>query len=1017
MVGRYLGSGGRVDRLGEIGCGRVSQTLNEASLNVILQLGLPIEEMDGSIAQKADRPTGNMGIKHWRMFQIHQWLAVILMGACGLAGAAADPQNVYANQADNRSVKDGDALLMEAAQKGQIKVMDALMASGANRQLLTRDRQTLLHVAASSGQAEVVAHLLDLGLSADLLDNANETALMKAARQGHVAVVRQLARRSPLSQWNAKNETALTLTSENGHLDVVKALLDAGSPATGKEGDRAIANAVETKQVAVTRYLLQRGANVNARGFLGRPLISLAAWTHQPDLAIWLLANGADPKLNSESGASPLAMAIEWTDSLDLVNQLLRRGAVPEPAFIVDACGKKSPAMLLALLRAGSDLAATNDTNETCLHAAVRSASLATFAFVLQQPQAKAQMAAADSYGYTPLMRAASKSGPEFTALVDKLLAAGSPLGGQDRDGNTVLHVAAEANNAASIRLLLTKGAPQTKNQLDMTPIAWAANWGKLDAVLALDQAPQVETERPWLPKLIESLVDRAQDSAGLARALKIYAQRIGPATRSEALYWAVNEEQFDAARVLLGQGADPNTAKSGVPIVRSKSVAMAELLFKSGAKIDQSDPKHQGRTALLEVAKQGNIALTQWLLAHGAKPNLQDAHGWNALDYARATGLHPAIAAIEQAGGKSTRPSTVLWATDVLEGEDIDGFTAQPLVVGEQLIAGHENGFLYALDRKTGRINWKRNLGGKISHAVRLLDGDLFVTSNSHALYRIRAQDGAVVWRTGYSGGQIASGAWAWKDVALFADFGGIVHAVDLKTGQVRWEKKLGGEIASAVAGEDAIRMDGDRLYFLNESGLNRLDLTTGAKASFAAKQVGMPEVADGLAFLPSKDKHLYVLDAKTLKLMQDVTLQDESLLRPLYFDGRLYLPLRTQLLALPMRNPWLRALGFDPLGKPDWQIEIAHDMYARPVAANGLIYSFRPVKPADSSLPDAPMAGFFHPTQLFSLDPASGLEKSSLTHALFDSKMVTPAVSNDAVYVLPLGTGHRVLAVKALP
>lgn len=912
-------------------------------------------------------------------------------------------------QADN-----GMTALAWAVYLKRPDIFQRLLAAGANSGLLSGNRQTLLHLAASSGDAGLVRRLLDLGLSPAALDLANETALIKAAGHGHGAVVRLLAGKSPLSHWNADGETALTLASKKGDVEVVKALLDAGAPVSGKEGERAIAHAVEAKQGAMTRFLLKQGANVNARGFLDRPLLSLAAWTNQPALALELLAHGADPKLKSKSGQTPLQMASLWTDSPALIVALLKAGADPDSEVLLNACGKKSPVMLAVLRMAGAELAAMHD-QENCLHAAVRGGNAATIAFVLRQPGGRALLAAQNGYDHTPLMDAVSKRGPEAVAVVGQLLDAGSPVDGKDGDGNTVLHLAAQANNAAVIRLLLAKGPAQISNRLGMTSIAWAANWGMLDAVLALDQPVSVKLARPWLPKLVVNLVERADDSAGLSKALTHYGALIERPTLSEALFWAVNSKHLDAATVLLDHGADPDSSQSGIPFLRVQSVDMAELLLRRGARLDK--PGTDGRTALLEAAKNGDIALSRSLLAHGANPNLRDQAGWNALDHARATGLADLIVTMERAGAKSSRPSPVLWAADVKDGGDSDGFSAAPLVVGDQLIAGHDSGFLYAFNRQTGQLNWKRDLGGNIRREIRVLDGDLFVTSDSHALYRIRPQDGAIVWHYAYSGGHVASGASAWRDLALFADFNGTVRAVDRKSGQLRWEKSLGSELAAVVSGEDAMRMAGNGLYFLSDRGLHRHDLVTGKTLSFAAAQPGMPEIAEGLAFLPSKEKRLYVLDADTLKLRQVVALEDQALLRPLYHDGRLYLPLREKLLAFPVRKPWLQTLSLNPLGAPDWQAAITRDLYARPVWANGRIYSFGPIKPKDKRLANSPLAGFFTQTRLVSLDPASGQEKSALLHERFGNTLFTPAVAADAVYVLPQGRGQRVLAVKALP
>lgn len=929
---------------------------------------------------------------------------------------------------------DGMSALSWAVLNNHSDVFEHLLRAGADFRLFNDKRDTLLHLAAEKGSTAIAKRLLALGLALDALDSFSETPLIKAAEHGHPEVVKLLlAHKALLSHWSAEVETALSAAAKKGNLAVVRELVQAGAPVRGKEGDRAITNAVQKKHVEVVRFLLDKGADVNARGFSGRPLVSLASWVKQPELAIMLLKRGADANMNSEGEASPLEMAAMWTDSAELVKALLKSGARVEKTGLIMACGKQSPDMLAVLLAVGFDIGATeNDSYKiySCLHAAALRGSADTVAYILKQAKQKRTASgttleavllnAADSYKQTPLMEAVRRDDKGMAPVVKTLLDAGSPLEAINERGNTALHLAAEYNNAEAIRLLLAKGTHISTNSHKETPLEVAASAGKLDAVLALDKNPKTTIKRPWLAELIEKLAESDKGSAELTQALKHYGTLITPDVRSRALWQAVFKNNLESARILVENRADPNgIGGEWIALSESKTVPMAELLVKHKARIDHPDKR--GHTTLQEVTKKENLPLVRWLLDHGADPNRRDERDWNTLDYARESGLREMIAAVEKGGGRSQRVSPVLWASEVTEKDEntIYGFKAAPLVAGDLLIVGHENGNIYALERKSGALRWKRNLAGEIHHEIRLLDGDLFVTTNNHTITRIKPRDGAVVWQFAYSGRQVACGAWGWNDLVLVADYEGTIWAVDRATGKLRWEKNI-GKLNGVARGEDAVRLAGNGLYALDkdEKGLKRYDLVTGKTVSFSAKNTGMPEIAEGLVFLPSKDKLLYVLDAVTLKLKQKVKLDSEAMVRPLYYNGRLFVPTKDALVTFPMRSALMRKTGLGPLGSKSWQLELGDELYARPVVSNGRIVTFISQLPQkESKSVRSELAWMLKLVHLVTLAPKNGkiLSKIPLEDSNFyGDRLVTPAVDNDVVYAMPLGTGRRVQALK---
>lgn len=107
------------------------------------------------------------------------------------------------------------------------------------------------------------------------------------------------------------------------------------------------------------------------------------------------------------------------------------------------------------------------------------------------------------------------------------------------------------------------------------------------------------------------------------------------------ALHLAVFAEQADAARVLIGHGADVNVQSQG-PIARVPplgtaafvgSAPLARLLLDAGADIDGQG--EGGFTALHAAAQSGNEELARLLLERGADASLSAADGKRAANLA----------------------------------------------------------------------------------------------------------------------------------------------------------------------------------------------------------------------------------------------------------------------------------------------------------------------------------------------------------------------------------------------
>jgi outer membrane protein assembly factor BamB len=195
--------------------------------------------------------------------------------------------------------------------------------------------------------------------------------------------------------------------------------------------------------------------------------------------------------------------------------------------------------------------------------------------------------------------------------------------------------------------------------------------------------------------------------------------------------------------------------------------------------------------------------------------------------------------------------------------------FMGEALVDGEAVYVVNDNGQLYRLDRKTGKVAWQHDLGGGASGRVLpnpsvfdydtvapnplLVEGVLYVGSRDGSVHAVRAEDGALVWKTEV-GSVVRTGAVAAGDTVVVATRAGQVAALARADGTVAWTFDAKAEIASPPAHV------GDRIIVgTRDSVLHGLESGSGRQAwsqYWWGSWVESSAVAhDGLAYIGSGD------------------------------------------------------------------------------------------------------------------------------------------------------------------
>ena len=269
-------------------------------------------------------------------------LAALLVVTVTSADAGDTPLIKAVNSGDVRAVQaliasgadvnvragDGSTPLLWAAHNSNTAIARALITAKAKIDVANDYGVTPLLEASRTGDAAMIELLLNAGANASLAHPEGETPLMAAARAGSVPGVRLLIARG--ADVNAaehdEHTTALMWAAAEGHLAVVDALLDAGADPNRKAhvtelterknadhptgGFTALMWAARNGNEPLVRRLIARGANVNLKNGDEASAAMIAIYNDYFDVAAALIE-----QLGSDANDGSLYVAIEMRDA------------------------------------------------------------------------------------------------------------------------------------------------------------------------------------------------------------------------------------------------------------------------------------------------------------------------------------------------------------------------------------------------------------------------------------------------------------------------------------------------------------------------------------------------------------------------------------------------------------------------------------------------------------------------------------------------------------------------------
>lgn len=304
------------------------------------------------------------------------------------AGQTAVVQALLEHGADFRARSHSGATpLLFATRKGTIGTVQALLAAGADVNEARPDGATPLLVAVINGHADLVDFLLDKGANPN-----TEGGLTQITVQGTRAKAPPLKYRrlgytkrdsegvAPGNNWGRPLQAAVHVGNWHVSDDIINVQID---------------------RIRVIKALLAHGADVNGRSPMEEPrwpgaryrrplqgatAFLLAAKSADVEVMRLLLANGADPNINTVDNITPLmaAAGIGWASNQDRATE----------AQVLDA-------VRLLVQERHADVNAVSDIGETAMHAAAYRGANSVVQYLFDKG-AKLDVVAKD--GRTPLI-------------------------------------------------------------------------------------------------------------------------------------------------------------------------------------------------------------------------------------------------------------------------------------------------------------------------------------------------------------------------------------------------------------------------------------------------------------------------------------------------------------------------------------------------------------------------------------------------------------------------------------
>ena len=290
------------------------------------------------------------------------------------------------------------------------------------------------------------------------------------------------------SQDSFDNATPLHLAARMGHAKVSRFLLerDADVTAQDENGSTPLHQASQFGYAEIASMLIERGADVTAQDKNGSTPLHQAPQYGNAETAGMLIERGADVTAQDKNGSTSLHLASQFGQA-EIASMLIERGADvtaqntngSTPLHLALIFGRAETASML--IERGADVTAQNENGSTPLHLALIFGRAETASMLIERG---ADVTAQDESGWTPLHVASNLE------VASMLIEHGADVTAQDKCKSTPLHLASKWSRVGVASMLLERGADVTAQNKDgSTPLHLASTPSRLTVYRTKERA------------------------------------------------------------------------------------------------------------------------------------------------------------------------------------------------------------------------------------------------------------------------------------------------------------------------------------------------------------------------------------------------------------------------------------------------------------------------------------------------------------------------------------------------
>lgn len=580
--------------------------------------------------------------------------------------------------------------------------------------------ETLLHVALKTpGNQKLVQFLIENGADVHSEDTAGNTPLHVALKTpANDASIKLLIKKgADVNKTNQMGMAPLNIATQfdlssgllnlvSSSFDYVTLLIETGQ-AKLKTSTPLLSFAFIRDHQNIATYLLNKGADINTQDENRMTLLHHAIGAQNQEVVEYLLKKGVDVNLANNDGQTPLQLAIVNSQP-EIALKLVEKAAAIDSLSPLQKVDLLKTAIKMGKTTAADLIVQSINLNEpdkkgnTLLHeAAQTSGNEKLIQFLIKKGAAVNQK---NNDGMTPLNYAALYSSLDSIKLLVEngnanlntsfpllsfelirrhqdaatyLLGKGADINGQDKDGNTLLHLAAKNRNSdKELKFLIEKGANvNAANAAGETPLEIAIiNQNAAHARLLLTKTANPNPSgRDLLHKAIETqyihgiaaLLENkgdlhaanAEGKTPIDVTIKLesstiidylvgnYSHEIKKSTSCIVTALVAGKEDLAQQFLKLGATLDKQSAFFSLEnALITNKMDTAHLLIQYGVNINTPI----GETTLLHKAiEDNNVETTKNLIQLGANVALQDGEGNTPLHLAAKSGNKDLLSAV----------------------------------------------------------------------------------------------------------------------------------------------------------------------------------------------------------------------------------------------------------------------------------------------------------------------------------------------------------------------------------